>query len=267
MNDTNQSWKRKSAIEVHDRKAGTFEDYYRAQPGRSHRQTAFEYGRHHIDLEWNRVLSEVALGGAVLDVGCGVGTYVRRALDVGYNVIGVEPSEAMYGFASRRLPLERLIHGSVQDLPFDDDAFEFVYAIEVFRYLSEADNYAGLAEIRRVLKPRGLFFATYVNRYAMDGWNLLVQVRKLRAKLTHKPMAFHTDFRTPITLTRMLHGAGFNDVKTLGAMFAPLRLFYKLGPLGPGVAALVEPLEPWLGSNPHFKALSGHLMGVARANK
>jgi SAM-dependent methyltransferase len=49
---------------------------------------------------------------------------------------------------------------------FENETLDFVYVIEVFRYLAHDDNLQGLREVFRVLRPGGIFFGTFVNRFS-----------------------------------------------------------------------------------------------------
>ena len=114
-----------------------------------------------------------------------------------------------------------------------------------------------------MLKPGGVYFGTYVNRLAADGFIALIGLRKLRHALTRSGLKCHTEFETPNSLRRGLTQAGFADIELHGAMLAPLRIAYRLQ-VGRPLARWVDRAEPWTGANPLFKAFSGHLIGIAR---
>ncbi len=116
---------------------------------------------------------------------------------MGKQAVGIEPSAEMREQAVAALGPERVRDGSVLALDFEDDRFAFAYAIEVFRYLDAADNAAGHAEIARVLRPGGVYYGTYVNRFALDGFRQLTLVRRLRHRLGGAEPACHMEFETP----------------------------------------------------------------------
>jgi SAM-dependent methyltransferase len=89
-------------------------------------------------------------GGRVLDVGCGVGMYMRAFASFTPCAFGVE----IEGERAR----QALAHGSVaqspaEALPFADDTFDLVLSHEVIEHV--ADDRASVAEMLRVLKPGG----------------------------------------------------------------------------------------------------------------
>lgn len=171
----------------------------------------------------------------------------------------------MLGYSNSKLPAGTVIEGSVLTLPFPDNYFDFVYALEVFRYLEYEDNLQGLKEIRRVLKPGGVFFGTFVNKYALDGFYIITGFRKFTKRFFGKSMKCHTEFETPISLERMLKRSGYIQVRINGAMFASLRIAHKIfRPLGEFSARLLEPVDNVLSDAIVFRPFSGHLIGIAK---
>jgi len=58
--------------------------------------------------------------------------------------------------------------GSVEELPFPNEYFDAVFDFGMLHHV--VDWQAGVAEIRRVLKPSGLFFFEEVTREALNRW-------------------------------------------------------------------------------------------------
>lgn len=259
------SWTRRKAVAVHDKTAPFFVSEYQ-DPAASYR-SPFRYGRALIDARW-RSTAEAALGAQdaeALDIGCGIGVHLAELLARGRRAIGIEPSREMREQALAALGPGQVRDGSVLALDFADSRFAFAYAIEVFRYLDTADNAAGHAEIARVLRPGGVYFGTYVNRYALDGFRQLTQSRRLRHRLGGPEPECHVEFETPASLRRKLLAAGFSDAEVSGAMFAPLRVVYKLAPaLAARLAPAVARHEATLSDTALTRPLAGHLIAVAR---
>ncbi|MEM9620425.1 MAG: class I SAM-dependent methyltransferase [Pseudomonadota bacterium] len=112
-------------------------------------------------------------GERVLDLGCGEGRHAISAyLLADVHVVGIDISAADLATAQNRLqefpakPAQQatctFIHASGFALPFEDNSFDKVICAEVLEHIP--DYRAVLAEIRRVLKPGGIF-ATSVPRY------------------------------------------------------------------------------------------------------
>lgn len=93
----------------------------------------------------------------VLDCGCGPGTISAGLADmVGRGaVVGIDQSEQQIAEAKslHKLPNLSFSAESVYQLPFEDEAFDLVFAHALFEHLGEP--MAALQEIYRVLKPGG----------------------------------------------------------------------------------------------------------------
>jgi SAM-dependent methyltransferase len=91
----------------------------------------------------------------ILDAGCGTGGTTVQLRRFG-EVVGVDLAwEALE--PARGRGLNRLARGSVEQLPFRDGAFDAATSFEVVYHLGVANDALALKEIRRVLKPGGLF--------------------------------------------------------------------------------------------------------------
>ncbi|MCA1815669.1 MAG: class I SAM-dependent methyltransferase [Acidobacteria bacterium] len=87
----------------------------------------------------------------ILDVGCGTGANLEMLARFG-DAHGVDVSEDALGFCRER-GLSDVRRGAAESLPFEDESFDLVTALDVVEHLD--DDAAGLAEMRRVLKPGG----------------------------------------------------------------------------------------------------------------
>lgn len=253
---------RRKAVEIHSRDADIFAGRYRQEPNRF--GSAFFYGRARIDERLEAALATLRPGARILDLGCGTGDLILELRRRGFDAVGVEPSQAMRDQARAILPEDAVVDGSVVDIPHDANSFDMVISIEVFRYLDAGDNERGLREVLRVLKSGGVFFGTFVNLAALDGFQVLVGLRHLRALLRGGETEFHTEFELPTLLERKLQRVGFDDVIARGAMLAPLRIAYKISPAAAArFAAAVAPADDLLTSSAG-RALAGHLILTAR---
>ena len=90
----------------------------------------------------------------VLDVGCGTGNYTDLLQKVTQGeVYGVEPSEGMLDKAKAKQSKVVFKQGTAEELPFEDEFFDFVYMTDVIHHVPEIG--AMFAEINRVLKEKG----------------------------------------------------------------------------------------------------------------
>ncbi len=110
---------------------------------------------------WVAELLQVGPNDTVLEVGFGPGVIVERLARLASkgHVAGIDPSREMVEQARARNSVAiqngrvDLRRGSVDSLPFDDNSFEKVLAINSMQVW--ADALAGVREIRRVMKPAG----------------------------------------------------------------------------------------------------------------
>jgi ubiquinone/menaquinone biosynthesis C-methylase UbiE len=98
---------------------------------------------------WRRWLCEGARG-RVLDLGCGTG---RNLPLLPPGSVGVDPARAPLRRARRRVPGAPLVQARAEALPFRDGVFDTIVSGLVF--CSVDDPLRGLAEVRRLLAPRG----------------------------------------------------------------------------------------------------------------
>src|SRR6266851_6129956 len=94
-------------------------------------------------------------GLCILDAGCGTGGTTVELQRFG-RVVGVDLAwEALE--PARRRGLSGLARASIERLPFGDASFDVATSFEVVYHLGVASDMSALIEIRRVLKPAGLF--------------------------------------------------------------------------------------------------------------
>ena len=103
-------------------------------------------------------------GGALLDIGCGTGTFLTAARDAGYRVTGTELDRNATRFAKERLGLERVlpltIDGFVEQ--FANEKFDVVTFFEVLEHQTEPAEF--LRNVKACLKPRGTIAMSVPNR-------------------------------------------------------------------------------------------------------
>ena len=101
---------------------------------------------------YEEALRRVALepGQRVLDIGCGVGSFLQLVAERGAQPFGLDASEALIEFARRRLPTAEFRVGEMEALPYDDDMFDLVTGFNSFFF---ADDFvAAVREAGRVAK-------------------------------------------------------------------------------------------------------------------
>ncbi|HEY6740161.1 MAG TPA: methyltransferase domain-containing protein [Actinopolymorphaceae bacterium] len=150
----------------------------------SPRSATYTHGHHESVLRSHRwrtvensaayLLSELAPGRTVLDVGCGPGTITADLADrvVPGRVIALEVTQDALDLAraeiSRRgLDTVDFVVGDVHDLGFPDDHVDVVHAHQVLQHVG--DPVRALREMRRVCRPGGVV-AARDSDYAAFTW-------------------------------------------------------------------------------------------------
>ena len=91
-------------------------------------------------------------GAPLLDLAAGTGKLTRALLAQGYDVVAVEPLEALREVLAGSVGQDRVRAGVAEAIPLPDAAVAAVTVADAFHWFDQA---AALAEIRRVLRPGG----------------------------------------------------------------------------------------------------------------
>ena len=107
-----------------------------------------------------------------LDFGCGCGRVVRafarhRAF---LELHATDVDAEAIAWCRQHLPTAQFsANGGTPPLPYQDTAFDLVWAISVFTHLDEDRQRAWLGELRRILRPGGVLLATVYGRPSWEG--------------------------------------------------------------------------------------------------
>ncbi|MEL6977218.1 MAG: bifunctional 2-polyprenyl-6-hydroxyphenol methylase/3-demethylubiquinol 3-O-methyltransferase UbiG [Pseudomonadota bacterium] len=138
-------------------------------------------------IDWN--------GEAVLDLGCAGGFMAEALHERGAVVSGLDPAaEAIEAAKAHAAQEGRAIDYQVgvgEALPYADGAFDAVVCVDVLEHVTDVDQV--LAEVRRVLKPGGLFLYDTINRNPLASLAVVTMaedVLGLLPKGAHDPKLF-----------------------------------------------------------------------------
>jgi SAM-dependent methyltransferase len=137
--------------------------------------------------------------GRLLDVGAGIGLFVREAIDAGYDARGLEISAQAVetGTAALKIPLACGDFLTAEIPASDCDIVTFWH---VFEHL--ADARAILAKVHRILRPSGLVIIAVPNFES-------VQSKVFRSHWYHIDIPRHLFHYTPRTLGAIVEQCGF----------------------------------------------------------
>lgn len=89
----------------------------------------------------------------LLDIGCGTGYFSDLAHKQGVDVTGIDASEELIKQAKKRNSEIKFSSGEMEELPFEDNAFDFVCGFNSYQYAADLKN--ALSEAKRTLKDKG----------------------------------------------------------------------------------------------------------------
>lgn len=141
----------------------------------------------------------------MLDLGCGNGVHLPVFAGCSKVQIGVDRSIVALAKARERMPRAWLeLVGDDERLPIPDTTVDFVWSCDTLEHV--VDTQTVLSEVRRVLKPNGMFVVITPNhgvakrlRLAVRGWDKHFD-----------PFSPHLRFYTENSLREALDGCGFN---------------------------------------------------------
>lgn len=93
-------------------------------------------------------------GGRLLEIGCSYGSYLNQARNAGWEVYGVEIAKDPARYGQEILGLN-IYQGTLENAGLADDFFDIVTGWMVLEHLH--DPLAAIKEIRRIIKPGGIF--------------------------------------------------------------------------------------------------------------
>ena len=133
-----------------------------------------------IDGRWRQAVARklrplVPANAQVLDVACGTGDLSKAIFEkLGVRVTGVDFCRPMLELAARKTPRLPFVEGDALQLPFADRSFDAVTIGFGLRNLSSIER--GLAELRRVLKPKGWVAILEFSQPVVPGMRALASV-------------------------------------------------------------------------------------------
>lgn len=106
-------------------------------------------------------------GGAILDIGCSSGGFLKALGNSTWKLFGVEMSSDAAQFAHVCTGATVFI-GDILDAQFDSDSFDAITCFHVFEHLRYPKE--TLNKIYKWLKPGGIFYTEMPNIESLDAW-------------------------------------------------------------------------------------------------
>lgn len=167
-----------------------------------------------IDIVFNELLPQNIAGKKLLDAGCGTGHFSKIASEKGAIVTSMDIGERLLEKVAEKCDTERVV-GSVLDIRFDDNYFDFVISSEVIEHTE--NPYKAIREFYRVLKPGGILALTVPNRFWK--WSCIIA-----NALKIRPYEGMENWAGFFGLKRELKSVGFTILKYRGFHILPFQL-------------------------------------------
>lgn len=106
-------------------------------------------------------------GSRVVDLGAGTGKLTRQLVELGADVVAIEPIPEMRAKLEAALPQVEALGGTAEDLPLPNHSVDAVLVAQAFHWF---DALRALSEIRRVLRPDGGLGLIWQARDASVPW-------------------------------------------------------------------------------------------------
>ncbi len=119
---------------------------------------------------WHRYLfaNQYIKGKVILDIACGEGYGSNFLSETAKKVLGVDISEESIIHASSKYLKDNLEfrQGSASSVPIKGKSiFDVIISFETIEHISEVDQGLFLNEVKRLLKPQGIFLVSTPNKF------------------------------------------------------------------------------------------------------
>ena len=162
-------------------------------------------------------------GADVLEVGCGTGLVLARIRRFAKSARGVDLSPGMLEKARAR-GLD-VVEASATALPFADESFDVACSFKVLAHIEDIER--ALAEMTRVVRPRGVVLAEFYNPFSIRGLVKRLGPAGAISERT-KETAVYTRFDSPRRIREMapssLRMIGARGVRIVTPSAAAMRL-------------------------------------------
>jgi 2-polyprenyl-3-methyl-5-hydroxy-6-metoxy-1,4-benzoquinol methylase len=146
--------------------------------------------------------------GRLLDVGCGLGFFISRALAQGWDAFGCDTSDAWVARARERASSGRVWLGGVEEIAVHEPRFDLITAWDVLEHVFDPRSF--LKAVARLLAPGGTLFIRTPN----EAW--VYPTYGLRRLLLHEQVELgplnHVVYYRAATLRRALRVSGLKPL-------------------------------------------------------
>ncbi|MGA3323261.1 MAG: class I SAM-dependent methyltransferase [Terriglobia bacterium] len=181
-------------------------------------------GEEHFNRGIHKAIARIKPSGAVLDIGCGSGNFLRCMKEGGYSVLGIEPSESGSQFAREEHSIE-IYHGMIEDFLKAHGArkFDVITLLNVLEHLTHPAQ--SLLQLRQILASDGVLALVVPDARFHD---LLGRLRRFAgfkdAYWLEQPESFLSGFKLPDHLCSFQPGTIASLLRRCGYRVVALRI-------------------------------------------
>lgn len=151
------------------------------------------------------LIEQYKTSGKILEVGLGIGIFMELAHQHGWDVEGVDPSEATCRYVSGQLQLA-VHHGYLEALKLPEHSFDVISLRHVLEHVPQPKAF--IEELYRLLKDDGIICLTVPNFSGLHS-------RFEKERWFHLALPYHVAHYTARTLTMVLQDGHFEVVRFL----------------------------------------------------
>jgi len=151
-----------------------------------------------------KAIQQIKQNGRLLDIGCGLGFFLKSATEAGFNVTGLDVSERAVKFAEKYYNL-RVRVGTISDLLIREEKFDIITLWHVLEHFS--DPFVELKKIGNLLSNSGVLFIEVPNLHSLK----FILSKNKWVGGNHP--RYHRTFFNRRTLALLLKEAGFANIQ------------------------------------------------------
>jgi SAM-dependent methyltransferase len=137
------------------------------------------WGNYDSNLEFlRRVAAVLKSRSAILEIGCGKGLLLDTLQKLGHEVTGIDVDPGAIAACRASFPDLDARVGSGASIGFPAGSFDVVLSFDVFEHIRDSDGH--LREVRRVLRPDGVYLLQTPNKWTNVPFEILRYWRKFR---------------------------------------------------------------------------------------
>lgn len=205
-------------------------------------------GRQYYDHIAEAVMEEIGTGGRLLDIGCGTGLFIRRYLQFGGSVTGIDISSGMIRRAVQLFPTEQFLVGNAEHIPFQSGSFDSVSSLLAFSYLSRPEK--TLTDCLRILRPGGrLAVCTLGKNIFTSGLPALFTIGE-KMKIRRVGVGRFTEhYYTAAEMYSLLEKTGYTEISISKCSFAHFSFVDPIFSIAKRVEPFIEEKAPYFAYN------------------